>query len=92
MVLVLHVEYDVVTEVTNAKEEYYAEDLDEHKPYCYYVMKNGCVENHNGVFEKPYLGMKSHLKPVFIKEKIDNHGVNKVLVDSGAAVNFDILH
>lgn len=31
--------------------------------------------------------MKSHLKPLFIKAKVDNHGVNKVLVDSGALVN-----
>ena len=31
--------------------------------------------------------MKKHLKPLFIQAKINNVGVNKVLVDGGAAVN-----
>jgi len=31
--------------------------------------------------------MKRHLKPLFIKAKINNIGVNKVLVDGGATVN-----
>jgi len=31
--------------------------------------------------------MKSHLKPLFIQAKIDEIGVNKVLVDGGVAVN-----
>lgn len=44
MVSVFPVEYDVVTEVTDAEEEYFAEDLAEHMPICYYVMNNGCVE------------------------------------------------
>lgn len=58
-----------------------------HKPICYYMMNDGCVKEQNVVFEKPDLGMKSHLKPLFIKEKVDSYGVNKVLVDSGAEVN-----
>lgn len=47
-------------------------------------MNNNCMEEHNVVLEKPDLGIKSHLKPLFIKAKVDNYGVNKVWVDSGA--------
>lgn len=31
--------------------------------------------------------MKSHLKPLFIKTKVENYGVNKVLVDNGTTFN-----
>ena len=31
--------------------------------------------------------MNSHSRPLFIKPKVDNFGVNKVLVDSGGVVN-----
>ncbi|MCI79977.1 hypothetical protein A2U01_0101248, partial [Trifolium medium] len=31
--------------------------------------------------------MKNHLKPLFIRAKVKNVGVNKVLIDGGAAVN-----
>ena len=31
--------------------------------------------------------MKSHPKPLFIKEKVYNYSVNKVLVDIGATIN-----
>lgn len=50
-------------------------------------MNNGSVDKHNSVFEKLHLGMESHLNPLFIKEKVDNYDVNKVLVDIGAMVN-----
>jgi hypothetical protein len=30
--------------------------------------------------------MKGHLKPLFIQAKVEDIGVNKVLVDGGAAV------
>jgi len=58
-----------------------------HKPLCYYVMDNGCVENQHVVFEKPYFQMRHHLKPLFIQAKVNEIGVNKVLVDGGATVN-----
>ncbi|MCI50859.1 hypothetical protein A2U01_0072103, partial [Trifolium medium] len=32
-------------------------------------------------------GMKNHLKPLFIRAKVNNVGVGNVLVDGGAAVN-----
>ena len=54
---------------------------------CYYVMNNGCVEETQAMFENPYGGINSHLKPLFIQAKVDNVGVNKVLVDGGASVN-----
>ncbi|XP_045822090.1 uncharacterized protein LOC123914975 [Trifolium pratense] len=38
-------------------------------------------------FERPTEGMKNHLKPLFIQAKVNNVGVNKVLIDGGAAVN-----
>ncbi|MCI37438.1 hypothetical protein A2U01_0058662, partial [Trifolium medium] len=38
-------------------------------------------------FERPNEGMKNHLKPLFIQAKINDVGVNKVLIDGGAAVN-----
>lgn len=40
----LLVEYDVVTKVTDAEEEYILEDLADHKLVCYYVMNDSFVE------------------------------------------------
>jgi hypothetical protein len=34
-------------------------------------MNNGCVEEQSASFEKPDLGMKGHLKPLFIRAKIE---------------------
>lgn len=87
MVSVLPAEYDVVAEVTNTKEEFFAEEMTDHKPECRYLMNKGCVEEQNAILEKPHLGMKIHLKPFFIKAKVDNYGVNKVLVDNGTTIN-----
>lgn len=53
VVSVLPVEYDVVTEVTYTEEEYSAKDMAGHKPVCYYVMNDGCVEEQNAIFERP---------------------------------------
>jgi len=39
------------------------------------------------MFERPGFQLKSHLKPLFIQEKINNIGIKKVLVDGGDAVN-----
>jgi hypothetical protein len=63
------------------------EEMAIHKPLCYYVMNNGCVEDQHAVFEKPDVSMTHHLKPLFIQAKINGMGVNKVLVDGGATVN-----
>lgn len=84
---VLLVKYDVVTEVADVEEIFYVEEMDDHKPVCYYILSNDYVEENHFIFEKPDLGMKSHFKPLFIKAKFNNYVVNKVLVDSGAIVN-----
>ncbi|KAK2450394.1 hypothetical protein QL285_009513 [Trifolium repens] len=57
------------------------------KPMCYYIMNNGCIEEQKATFERPDLGMKNHLKPLFIRAKVEGVGINKVLIDGGAAVN-----
>lgn len=56
MVLVLLVEYYMVTEVTNSKEEFSTWEMDEHKTICYYMMNNDHIEEQNSIFEKPDLG------------------------------------
>jgi hypothetical protein len=50
-------------------------------------MDNGCVEGEQAMFEKLNHHMKSHLKPLFIQAKINDVGINKVLIDGGAAVS-----
>ncbi|KAK2388635.1 hypothetical protein QL285_062295 [Trifolium repens] len=87
VVSVLPVEYDIPTEVNEVEEDFDALELADHKPVCYYVMENGCVEAQNAVFERPDIGMKNHLKALFIRAKVNNVGVNKILVNGGAVVN-----
>src|SRR4051812_10750769 len=74
------------TEVEDC-EEVGVEEMDKHRPMCYYVLNNGVVEEQNAFFERPDQGMRNHLKPLYIRAKIENVGINKVLVDGGAAVN-----
>lgn len=62
-------------------------EMARHKPVFYYIMNNSCVEEKMPFFESPDESMKSHLKPLFIRGKLGNMGVNKILVDGGAAVN-----
>ncbi|PNX89623.1 hypothetical protein L195_g045745, partial [Trifolium pratense] len=57
------------------------------KPICYYVMDNGCVEQQQAIFEKSDEGMKNHMKPLFVRAKVNDVSINKVLIDGGAAVN-----
>lgn len=62
-------------------------EMERHKLVCYYIMNNGCVAEQNTFFERPNESMKSHQKPLFIRGKVGSVGVNKILVDGGAAVN-----
>jgi len=39
------------------------------------------------MFEQPDDSMKNHLKPLFIQARVDDIGINKVLVDGSVAVN-----
>jgi len=86
VVSVLPIEYDVPSEF-NEVESDFTEEITIHRPLCYYVMNNGCVEDQHVVFERPDVSMRLHLKPLFIQAKINGVGVNKVLVDGGATVN-----
>lgn len=65
VVLVMPREFNQITEVedtdSNTKREMAA-----HKPVCYYVMNNGCIEEKNAFFERPGEDMKIHLKHLFI--------------------------
>ena len=44
VVSILPVEYDVISEVSEVETDF-TEEMANHKPLCYYVMNNGCVEN-----------------------------------------------
>ena len=79
-------EYDRITEVENMDANAEAE-MAAHKPVCYYVMNNGCVEDQDAFFERPTEAMRGHLKPLYITGKIEDVAVNKILVDCGATVN-----
>ena len=53
----------------------------------YYVINDGCVEDQMATFERPDMSMQQHLKPLYVQAKVNGVGINKVLVDGGAAVN-----
>lgn len=57
------------------------------KPLCYYVMNSGVVEEQKATCERPIPLMMYHLKPLFIRAKVDEVAVNKVFIDGGATVN-----
>ncbi|XP_039686971.1 uncharacterized protein [Medicago truncatula] len=57
VVSILPVEYDVQSEI-NEVESDFVDEMAIHKPLCYYVMNNGCVEEQHAVFEKPDTSMK----------------------------------
>lgn len=61
--------------------------MTKNRPVCYYIMNNGCIEEHNDLFERPDGAMKNHLKSLFIRGKMENVGTNKILVNGGTAVN-----
>jgi hypothetical protein len=61
--------------------------MEKYKSMCCYVTDYDYGNQQKAIFEKPNGSMKSHLKPLFIQAKVDDVGVNKVLVDGGAAVN-----
>src|SRR3954468_24095916 len=82
VVCVLPHEFNQETEVEDC-EEADIEEMAKHRPVCYYVLNNGAVEEQNAFFERPDEGMRNHLKPRYIRAKIENVGINKVLVDGG---------
>jgi hypothetical protein len=86
VVSILPREFDVCSEITDEEEEF-GRQMALHRPVCYYVMNNGTMEDQMAMFERPDGGMKSHLKPLFIQAKVNDVGINKVLIDGGVAVN-----
>lgn len=86
VVSVLLIEYNTITEVIGEENEV-VEESTNHKSLCYYVMNNGCVDEDSAVLERPYSEMQQYLKPFLIWAKVENAGVNKVLVDGRATIN-----
>lgn len=79
-------EYDMVSKVSEADEDFMLDETAEGKPLCHYLMNNGVVEEQKAMFERPSPGMMYHLKPLFIREKVDEVVVNKVFIDGGEIV------
>lgn len=50
-------------------------------------MDNGVVKEQQTIFERPDASMMYNLKPLFIREKVDNIRINGVFIEGGAAVN-----
>jgi hypothetical protein len=87
LVSILPTKYDMVSEVDDSEEEFDPKDMEEYKPMCYFVTNDGSENNRKAIFDQPDDSIKNHLKPLFIQAKVDEIGINKVLVDGGAAVN-----
>ena len=85
-VSILPAEYDCLTEVEDSVD-IDAEEMALHKLTCYFVMNNGSVENQDAFFKRPDMAMRSNLKPLLIREKLEGVAINKVLVVCGATVN-----
>lgn len=86
VVSVLPREFNQITEVEDT-DDVIEMEMVAHKPVCYYMMNNSCVEEQNAFFERPDEVMKSHLKPLFITRIVEDIPINKILVDCGATVN-----
>jgi hypothetical protein len=86
IISMIPIEYDVISEVTEDEEDF-TEEMVAHQPKCYYVMHNGYLEGNQAMFERPDHHMQHPLKPLFIQAKINDVGINKVLVDGGATIN-----
>ena len=87
IVSVLPNEYDFASEASGDKEEAMCEESADQKPLCYYVMNNGVAKEKQVMFEKPTSNMIYHLKPLFIRSKVDGFPMNNVFLDGGAAMN-----
>ena len=74
VVSVLPIEYDVPSEVSEV-ESNFTKEMAIHRPLCYYVINNGCVEDQHVLFERLLASMRLHLKPLFIQAKINVWGL-----------------
>lgn len=53
IVSVLPAEYDMMSEVSEADEDFVPDQIAEDKSLCYYVMNSGVVEEQKAMFENP---------------------------------------
>lgn len=85
-VYVFPIEYDTITEATK-EDDGFIEELENHKPLCFYVMNKSSVDEDNAIFKRLDLGMQQHLKLLFIWAKVANVEVSKNLADGGTSIN-----
>lgn len=69
--------------MTEEEDTGLAEELENQKPLCYYVMNNGSIDEDKATFERPNNGIQQYLKPFLIWAKVENMGINEVLVNRG---------
>lgn len=87
VISVLPREYNCAIEVSKPTDSEEEEEIMKHKPVYYFVMNNSCIEEHIAFFERPREGIKSHLRLFFIRAKVEDTIVNKILMDRGVVVN-----
>lgn len=92
IVSIFHAEYDMVSEVSETEEDFMPDETVGGKPLYYYVMNSGMVEEQKAMFERPSPGMMYHMKPLFIRAKVDGIAVNKVFVDGGCNRQLNALY
>lgn len=51
------------------------------------MRNSGTIGEDKAIFERPNYGIQQDLEPLIIWEKVENIGINKVLVDRGATLN-----
>jgi len=76
-----------VSEVEESEKDYNPKDMEKFKSMCCYITDYDCGDQEKAIFEKFNGYMKGPLKPLFIQAKVDNIGINKVLVDGDVDVN-----
>lgn len=80
MISVLSIKYYMASEVTEEEDNVLVEGLTKHKLLCYYVTKDDFFDEYSAIFERTHMPMQRHLKPLLIRGKVENVGINKVLV------------
>lgn len=83
MIFVLPIKFNHIIEVAEEDDSGLYEELENHKTLCYYVTNNGLIDKNNSIFKRPDYGMQQYSKPFFVWAKVENVGINKVLVDGG---------
>lgn len=50
-------------------------------------MNDGSVDKDRAIFERSYMAMQQHLKPLYMRDKVNGVGIKKVLIDYAACAN-----